>query len=90
MEWFANYDHFHKFDGTARQSPCSSPKNGWNLHVTVTTHFSTIGNYVAKPLQFRIINYSAYLPLISNPAALPVNWTNILTEDFEGVFPGSS
>ncbi len=69
--------------------PAAALKTGGIYTVTVTTHFSTIGNYVAKPLLFRVIAHAAYLPIVSNPAPLPVNWTNILTDDFEGTFPGA-
>jgi serine protease len=67
--------------------PSAALTTGGIYTVTVSTQFSTIGTYVTEPLQFQVVNYSAYLPMASKPA---VNWTNILTEDFEGTFPGSS
>ena len=45
-------------------------------------------NLTTSSLTLKVGNNFIFMPMVFKPAPPPANWTNILTENFEGTFPG--
>jgi serine protease len=64
--------------------------NTTGMHkISVTIHHPIYGSLKTSSLTLGVGKF-IFFPILSRPAEPLVNWTNILTEDFEGAFPGSS